>query len=157
MNWNTITGVTKYQRNEFPEDPEQYAQPMFIYALDKFAISLGASVFPSPVTGALARLDGSVKSRHYAINRQSDACDLFCNCQIFKAWSTALGFFNGVGVYFDTKFRGGPWPMIHVDQRPTKLVWYREKGVYHYPGDDMSFYEALGRKLSQPVMMMARK
>ena len=146
--------LTRFTMGEFPEDPEKHADIFFMRQLDAFAIALGSAVFPSPEPGALARFTGSSKSRHYAIGRQSDACDIFCNCPISKAWTTALQFFTGVGVYFDTHFRGGPWPMLHVDMRPRTLVWYRDVD-YHYPGED-DFYLELFSKIAEPITMMVR-
>ena len=90
MNWKTLNGIRRFTPGEFPEDPEELAEPRLIYSLDDFAVALGRPVHPSPVPGALARLDGSETSRHYAVGRRSDAVDVFCACPIFKAWGTAL-------------------------------------------------------------------
>ena len=155
MTWKKYNSITRFSPGEFHENPEEHADIFFMRQLDAFAVALESSVFPSPAPGSLARFDGSRTSRHYAVGRQSDACDIFCNCPITKAWTTALQFFTGVGVYFDTRFRGGPWPMLHVDMRPRALVWYRDDGVYQYPGED-DFYQELFDLLDKPVTMMVR-
>ena len=147
MNWKTIT---RFLPEEFPEDPETYAESFFLQRLNAFAVTLDSAVFPSPVPGALARFDGSKTSRHYAVKRKVDAVDIFCNCPAIKAWATALKFFNGVGIYFDTCYRSKAWPMLHVDLRPTSLIWYRDNKKYYYPGADL-FYKGLAINLSQPI------
>lgn len=155
MSWSKYAGIVRFQPDEFPEDPERCADIFFLRQLDAFAVELGSAVYPSPVPGGLARFDGSKTSRHYAVNRLSDACDIFCNCSISKSWTTALQFFGGVGVYFDTHYRGGPWPMLHVDMRPKALVWYRDDGKYHYPSEP-GFYQTLFEKLAKPITMMVK-
>jgi hypothetical protein len=67
----------------------------------------------------------------------------------------AVKHFPGVGVYFDTHYRGGPWPMLHVDTRPEALLWYREDGTYHYQGE-AGFYDRLFELLAKPVTMLMR-
>lgn len=153
--WLKIHQITRFKASEFPENPEKCADVFFLRELNAFAIKLKAAVFPSPVKGALCRFSGSKTSRHYAEERRSDACDIFCNCPIAKAWTTAVQRFPGVGVYFDTHYRGGPWPMLHVDMRPKALVWYRDDGKYHYPSEP-SFYQTLFEKLAKPITMMVR-
>ena len=150
--------MLRFDPGEFSEDVA-FADPKFLSLLDRFAITLKSSVYPSTAKGTLARFSGNKDSRHYAINRKSDACDVFCNCDIAKAWTTAVQSFSGVGVYFDTHFREGDWPMLHVDTRPKPLLWYRDTGErpgeYHYPWEP-GFYKHLFEKLSRPVTMMVR-
>lgn len=155
MPWKKYKGITRFEPTEFPENPEEHADIFYIRQLNEFAIALKSAVFPSPVSGALARFYGSSKSRHYAVGRQSDACDVFCNCPISKAFFTALQFFTGVGVYFDTRYMGGEWPMLHTDLRDRELMWYREDGVYFYPHTSKTFYNDLATKLANPVTTMA--
>lgn len=151
-NWLKIHQITRFKASEFPEDPERCADVFFLRELNAFAIKLKAAVFPSPAPGALCRFDGSKTSRHYAVERRADACDVFCNCSIGKAWTTAIQRFSGVGVYFDTHFRGGPWPMLHLDMRPEALLWYRQDGIYHYQGEP-DFYFHLFNHLDKPIKM----
>ncbi len=154
--WRKLKGVRRFSPDEFPEDPEEHAEPGLIYSLDDFAVALGKIVHPSPAPGALARVDGSKTSRHYAVGRLVDGCDVFCNCSIFHAWTTALqlGEFNGIGVYFDTHFRGVAWPMLHLDKRRKKTIWFRdEHGEYHYPGTDPDFYQNLVKRLGMNVTL----
>ncbi len=155
MSWKTLKGIRRFKPGEFPENPEEHAEPGLIYALDDFAVALGKVVHPSPVPGALARLDGSETSRHYAMGRRSDAIDVFCACPIFQAWATALWCgWGGIGVCFDTRYRGGLWPMLHLDQRQEKLIWFRdEAGEYHYPITDLDFWQGLSRRLAVNVTM----
>ena len=84
-------------------------------------------MIPSPVEGAWARLEGSIGSRHYAIDRLSDAGDLFPERdRLMDVWLYAVQMpeFGGIGVYFDTDgVDGEPWPMIHLDLRPNRLLW----------------------------------
>ena len=152
--WRDFTGVRRFTPSEFPEDPEKYSDPVLIHSLDDFAVVLGKAVHPSPAPGALARLDGSKTSRHYAVKRLSDGVDVFCRCSIFRAWATAMMRFGGVGVYFDTMYQGRPWPMLHLDKRQKKTIWFRdEQGQYHYPGTDLNFYQGLVERLAIPAMI----
>ena len=84
-------------------------------------------MIPSPVEGAWSRVEGSVNSRHYAIDRLSDAGDLFpARDRLMDVWLYAVQMpeLGGIGVYFDTDgIDGSPWPMIHLDLRPTRLLW----------------------------------
>lgn len=130
IDWNKID---YFREEEFPEDPETYADPFLIYSLDKFRAMLGAPVYPSPVSGALARFDKkSDYSRHYAVERKSDAIDVYCKAPIFQAWSTAISceLFNGVGVYFDTHYKNKHWCMLHLDRRRHKSLWLRNYHKY---------------------------
>lgn len=131
--------------DKFPEDPDVYADPKIIYAVDDYRGITGKPVHPSPVPGALARLDGSKTGRHYAVNRKSDAIDVFPEGDIRTNWMLAVtsGLFGGVGLYPFTKYRGRDWPMLHLDCRPFKgeggkddftLLWLRDQhGQYWYP------------------------
>lgn len=56
--------ITRFKPGEFPEDPEEHASPKFLLALNVFALLLGHAVYPSPVSGALARFDGDHNSCH---------------------------------------------------------------------------------------------
>jgi len=149
INWSNINHFTP---EEFSEDPDRFADPKLIIKLNIFRGLLGIPVYPSPVPGALARFDGDPESRHYAVGRQSDAVDVFCNCGIFRAWTAALhsGLWGGIGVYFDTKFRGGEWPMLHLDCRSKHVLWYREEHRYFIPANTGS-WAFLGQLLARKV------
>lgn len=130
IDWSKIE---HFKKLEFSEDPDKCANPSLIYSLDSYRKRLDKSIYPSPVPGALARFNKESKtSRHYAIERKSDAIDVFCEAPIFQAWSIAMhsGLWNGIGVYFDTKYCNKPWCMLHLDKRKYGSLWFRENGEY---------------------------
>jgi len=124
INWGLIEFFTP---GEFSEDPNLYAEPQLIMNLDEYRRQLGRRVHPSPVKGALARLDGSTTTEHYAVGRKSTAVDIFPEGSILEAWTLALvsGLWGGIGVYFDTKYAYKPHCMLHLDLRKKHLIWYR--------------------------------
>lgn len=125
--------AASFSAAEFPEPPDEHAQPALIYRLQTLRDQLGAPLYPSPARGALARFDGPTTSRHYAVGRRCDAVDVFpATGFLARAWLHAVALFGGVGLYVDTQFRGQPWPMLHVDLRPAPTWWLRDAGVYHY-------------------------
>jgi len=139
--WND---VTKFSPSEFSEDPDKYADPALIVALQDQRLALGAIIHPSPAPGALARFSGSDTSRHYVGPkdrpvRKSDAIDLFTDAPAPNAFLSFLGsgLWGAIGVYFDTKYNYKPHVMFHLDRRPRAgadipLIWYRVDGQYHY-------------------------
>jgi len=143
IDWNKIRYFDPTKDN-FSEDPNE-ADPALIYAIDEFRHILGRSVYPSPVKGALARMTGSVNSRHYAVGRKTDAIDVFPSGDIKLAWLVAVtsGLFGGVGLYPFTHFKDKPWPMLHLDMRPFErdggkdnhtLLWLRDDSdSYWFP------------------------
>lgn len=131
--------------DKFPEDPNLYSDPNLIYALDLLREAYGYPIYPSPVKGALARLDGSSTSRHYAVGRKSDAIDIFPTKDKDKELYLAAlssNLFGGLGLYLDTRGLDGlPLPMLHVDLRPLNnnkmMLWVRDKkGNYIYSHKD---------------------
>ncbi len=141
--------VDYFAPDEFSENPNICADPYLIYALDKYRQILGKAVHPSPVKGALARFTGSPASRHFAAPssskpRLSIAIDVFCETDIFHAWTTALhsGLWKGVGVYFDTQYKSQSWCMLHLDRRPIQTLWYRDNKTY-YTQKDKNFWNNL--------------
>jgi hypothetical protein len=106
--------------------------------MDELRDWCGEPIYPSPVSGALARFDKTDEdSHHYAgEDHKSRALDWFPGGSVQKAWLMAVtsGLFGGIGIYFDTKYQGKPWPMIHTDirERTPTLLWYREGGSYYY-------------------------
>ena len=126
--------------DKFSENPDDYAEPKLIYNLDSFRKIVGRPISPSPVTGALARFDlDSINSRHYAVDRESDAIDVFVSAEPATTFIHAIScrLWGGIGIYFDTKFRGKQHIMYHLDCRPLKnglpVIWYRLNGKYFYP------------------------
>lgn len=140
-----INGVLMqdFKKTEFPEDPEKYAHVSLLQSTQNYRTILGEKFYISLANGALARFDGRMTSMHRIlfdvdgkIYKLSKAIDGFPDCDIFKAWTIAIGCgeFNGIGVYFDTKNNhGNLQPMLHLDKRINPLIWYRDKGVYSYP------------------------
>lgn len=145
-----IHGVTikNFIKEEFPEDP-LFADPKLLIALDYLRDFIGYPIMPSPVSGALARFNGSKTSRHYAQGRLSTACDIFINADSFESYSKILqsGLFKGIGCYFDTKYGGKPHTMFHLDLRPKPLIWYRNLGSYTYEYENL-FHKKLGKLLT---------
>jgi len=146
IRWNEVNHFS-LTGDRWPEDPDKYLSPAALGAIDRYRNVLGVSVSPSPVTGALARFNGSETSRHFVGDaedpiRFSDALDLFVETDIRTAFLTAMTVreFGGIGVYFDTVFRGQSHCLMHLDIRhitdrtdsPT-IIWYRENHEYYYP------------------------
>ena len=134
--------INNFCDSEFPDSLE-LADPYLIYCLDQLRDMVGSAIYPSPVEGALARLSGSPGSQHYAVDRLSKACDVFFKADPFKVYTILLttGLFNGIGCYFDTKYMGKPHVMFHLDQRDSKLLWYRDN-IYKY-NHEYDFYPQL--------------
>lgn len=140
-----------FKESEFPAGVTEKVSPAFLCKLDKFRKKLGCIVRPSPLAGGWFRTDGSTTSRHYIgsgeMLRQSDAGDVFPDCDLFYAMLTAIqSGFTGVGLYFDTKYGGKPKPMLHLDTRKGDLVvWIRRDGSYTtiYPRPNNPIFELL--------------
>lgn len=78
----------------------------------------------------------SADSRHYAENA-CDAVDFHFETdadprdQVFFILNKTG--FTGVGIYYDWSWQGEPLPVgFHVDRRPRKQIWRRDKGEYFY-------------------------
>lgn len=147
-----INGVEVYYYfdiKEFSENPELYAHSDLLTSLVAFRKLLAAQIYPSPVPGALARFDNEHGSLHNVYNAKnvgvSKAIDVFCNTSIFRAWTIALESkcFNGIGAYFDTKYKDEEWPMLHLDKRDNPLIWFRDEGKYYYHFSTKDFYYKL--------------
>jgi len=132
IDWGLIEFFTP---KEFSEDPDEHADPQLIMNLDEYRRQLGRRVHPSPVKGALARLEGSTTTQHYAVGRKSTAVDVFPEGSILEAWMLALtlGLWGGIGIYFDTHYEEKEWCMLHLDLRENHLIWYRVDKKYFYP------------------------
>lgn len=140
-----------FSADEFPEGVLMRMEADLILGLNEYRETLGHAVVPSPVLGGWYRLDGSVTSRHYAVNRLSDACDVFPRCDIRDALLVAMGcvWWGGIGVYLDTTGPSGhPEPMLHLDMRPDRVIWMRYEGRYIYPlrseAERVEFWQRLG-------------
>jgi len=128
--------IEHFDAGEWPGDVLAHIDADLVLALNEYRDQLGCAVVPSPVVGGWYRTDGSVTSRHYAVDRLSDAGDVFPQCDIREALLVALGcdWWGGIGVYLDTTGPSGkPEPMLHLDQRPERVIWLRHEGRYIYP------------------------
>ena len=135
INWENVEYFDP-NVDKFPEGELNLACPELIYQLNTFRKVLGRPIYPSPVKGALARQSGSENSRHYAVNRLSDAIDVFCTGDPFHTWITAITskLWGGIGIYPFTRFQGREWVMFHLDMRPGMTLWVRDRdGAYYYP------------------------
>lgn len=157
INWNN---VYKLSPGEFPEDPDKYAEPVLIYSLGDLRQFLQKRMFPSPVSGALARFGGSETSQHYVgpkndIQRKATGCDVFCEGVPFETYTILLAskLFNGIGIYLDTNGPDGmPWVMFHLDMRfkgfteILPLIWIVKKEwdtTKHELVDKYRYYQSI--------------
>ena len=145
---------------EIPSYVARYMDRLILSRIQAYRNMLKSPFSISMANGALIRFGGRKTSEHYVgvsskgpLIKLSRAIDGFPDCNIFKAWTTALssGMFSGVGVYFDTKNNHGkPQPMLHLDLRPAPLIWYRDKGEYFYPYRGRDFFKNLNTLLGDP-------
>lgn len=123
-----------FKPEEFPDDIA-LAEPELFDRLDRLREYLNYPIYPSPVSGALARTDlGARSSQHYAVGRKSTAIDFFTDAEPFEAFVKICksGLFPRVGIYFDTFFRHKKWVMFHVDLKDQNLMWFRNDKQYTY-------------------------
>ncbi len=147
---NTVK-MKGFKKSEFSEDPNKFAHVRLLHALQEYRNVLDAPFYPSTADGALARFNKeAMSSQHYAKQRRSTAIDGFPDTNIFEAWTKAIhsGLFGGIGVYFDTKRKRHAWPMLHLDLRIKKLLWFRDEGEYRYSSEGAEFYMDLYDKFS---------
>lgn len=128
-------GIRHFTPDEWPNGVLAHIDPALIGQLDELRERLGRPIYPSPLAGAWTRFDGSSTSRHYAVGRLADAGDVFPEGDIRDAWLAAQALpFGGIGVYFDTTYQHKPWPMLHLDLRPERVLWARiGRTRYIYP------------------------
>jgi hypothetical protein len=134
-----------FTNGEFPEDPDLYAHPVLLGNMQKTRNIVNCEMYVSTASGALARFDDdSNRSKHYAMNKYSEAIDVFFNCNPYKAFLMLLqsGLWGGIGVYFDTERKGVKHVMFHLDLRNKKLMWFRLGGKYFYQSQD-NFYKEM--------------
>lgn len=148
MDWR---GVRYFTKNEFPEGVLKHLEAEFILSLEGYRDRLGDVILPSPIKSAWYRTKGSMTSRHYAVDRLSDAGDIFPQCDIRKALMVAMAckWWGGIGVYLDTTGPSGrPEPMLHLDMRLERKLWMRYSGRYIYPMNSQEelneFFKRLG-------------
>lgn len=129
--------IRHFKPAEWPPGVLEHLDPALIGQLDELRQRLGRPIYPSPLAGAWARFDGSTTSRHYAVGRLSDAGDIFPAGDVREAWLIAQDLpFGGIGIYFDTLYQNRPWPMLHLDLRPNRVLWARvSRNRYIYPAN----------------------
>jgi len=140
--------MPNFKPNEFPEDPNLYAHKDMLISLQETRTRLNKPIIISRANGSLARFgDGSSSSRHYAMNRYSDAIDFFPDCDPFEAFVviSSIGLWGGIGIYFDTELKGLKKVMFHCDKRRQPLIWFRNNGKYYYPYMDLFYQELYSR------------
>jgi len=157
INWSDIT---KFKKEDFSEDPDKYAEPELIYRLNYFRIKYGLPIYPSPVSGALARFDDGTSQHSVKKWRLSNAVDVFPEGYPIQVYNYALSLrlFNGIGIYLDTTgLDGFSWIMFHFDIRDTgyangiPLIWIAEKIMengelitkYRYPQIEPKYWSLL--------------
>jgi len=123
-----------------------------ILCLQQIRDKTGIPIYPSPLPSAWARTDGSQTSRHYAVNRLSDAGDVFPDRGRFLELYLHLqqvSDIGGIGIYADTNGPDGePWPMIHFDLRPVNLrVFWARDGKYCSLAKDPAGYARVLAKI----------
>lgn len=159
IDWNN---VRFFNEEEFPKGE---AQHMSEDALERYIIARNITNipwYPSKVKGALARLDGSKTSRHYAAGRKSDALDFFPGKNVDLAWFLHQLYgsclFGGIGLYFDTNgYDHSSDVMFHVDCRHPSmgfpLVWFAEEG---YDGQRIYTYITNAKKYNELLKYLRR-
>ena len=65
----------------------------------------------------------------------------------FETYTKVLqsNLFPRIGLYFDTKYKNKPWMMLHLDLKPTPLIWYRD--IHYYYEGEKNFYKNLYKYL----------
>lgn len=144
--------VDHFSRGEFPGDVLEHVEADFILGLSEYRKRLGKQIAPSPVIAGWYRLKGRKGSRHYAVDRLSDAGDIFPQCDIRDALLVAMAcdWWGGIGVYLDTTGPSGkPEPMMHLDGRDNRVIWMRYEGRYIYPLRSTAEREEFWKRLSE--------
>ena len=156
------------QDMDYPSFPEfkKYNIPLdrvdaaLIIVLQRLRTVSGVPIYPSPLPDAWARMSGSATSRHYAVDRLSDAGDMFPERGRFMELffrAQQMPEIGGIGVYADTTGPDGkPWPMLHIDLRPVdrcRTIWARgggyqgSGGVYCVLGVDNKGFNDVVREI----------
>lgn len=151
------------QKKDYPNFPEfkefniplKFIHKDLIITLQKLRNLSSIPITPSPISAGWARLNGSSTSRHYAVNRLSDAGDIFpARGKLMTCWTHAQAMPNigGLGLYSDTKgVDGYSHLMLHIDLRShPRVYWVRENGRYWYlHSNPREFWRAVASIISQ--------
>ena len=117
--------------NEWPAEVVPYLSPLTITTAQTVREVSGVPLVPSPDPAAHVR-DEQGAGRHCLVGldgkaRLSDATDLFVvhNRDTGQLWQAAqsVATVGGFGIYFDTQLNGERRVLIHVDNRPGRLMW----------------------------------
>lgn len=140
--------IPNFSTGEFSEDVHIYAASGLMIRAQDQRDQLDACMYPSPVAGALARFGTKSKtSRHFAVGRLSTAFDWFSQASPFKTWCKVIssGLWHGMGIYFDTHYRGMNWVMFHTDygRMGNPVYWFRYKTVWVDSKNDNMFWDKL--------------
>ena len=132
---DVISSLRAFSANEFPPAALENTSAELLLVINELRMEWMEPIHPSRHPNGWARFRGSKSSRHYAVDRLSDAGDIFPVGNVIGFWQLCLRHpkIGGVGIYFDTnRSLLQPGPMIHVDLRPNKLLWSRIRGKYFY-------------------------
>jgi len=128
--------------------------PSIITEVDMLREATGVPLIPTLEPAGHVRWEASA-SRHSLKEgkRLSDATDLFVGGGLgawLRVWTVAqdLGF-GGIGVYFDTYYKGKPRVMFHFDMRAPRMLWVRRSKRYVYlrrPLEARAFFSILSEE-----------
>ena len=116
--------------SEWPGGVVAHLAPSIIKTAQVVREVSGAPLIPSPVEAAHVRFENGT-SRHavggVGTKRKSDATDLYLmnNADAATLWLTAqtVPGVGGFGIYFDTIYGGKKRVLVHLDNRPDRLLW----------------------------------
>ncbi len=146
-------------KQDYPDFPEfaEYGIPLnhikadLITTLQSIRTETGIPIYPGPLKSEWARFDGSKTSRHYAVDRLSDAGDIFpVRSRVLELWVRlqAIPNIGAIGLYADTDGPDGlPWPMVHFDLRNArqKVLWARDGEYFYLPQDRIEFWRIVAK------------
>lgn len=133
---DVINQLDDFDKDEFPSGVLDKLDGDLLIVLQRLRELWGNTIYPSTLEEGWVRTSGSKSSRHYAVNRKSDAGDIFPKGNTVQFWFMCQAFpeIGGIGWYMDTnRTDKQPGPMIHIDLREKRLLWSRIDGKYYYP------------------------
>lgn len=139
----------KFTKSDWPEGVLDFMDAdVLTKAVFPLRDQSGVPMWPSSLFGAHIRREGNSMHSTKGDTRLALATDMHVStiANMLKAMYNAekIPEIGGIGIYFDTNT-----PLIHVDLRPTRLVWLRtSKGEYVYrENNPVVFYETLATEL----------
>lgn len=120
----------RLHQSEWPDGVVAKMTPLIITTAQSVRDISGVPMVPSPDPEAHVRQKNGT-SRHDigddGLARLADATDLFLvdNKDAGKIWKDAqrVPGVGGFGIYFDTHLNGAKRVLIHIDNRPGRLMW----------------------------------